>query len=439
MARVLNLAAAGLALAIAGSCATGERAALPRIEPVAARSFDAVLVKRGAVLAAIGDCEGCHTRQGGRAFAGGRPFDTPFGTIYSTNISPDPATGIGRWSEAAFIRAMREGVDRGGHELYPAFPYDHFTLVTDADDRAIYAYLMTRTPVEARHPANRLAFPFNVRAAIGVWKSLYFRPGAYRADPSKDAQWNRGAYLVEGLGHCGSCHTPRNALQAEIAARHFDGGEAEGWHGYAINAHTNAPVPWTVDALTAYLREGWHGRHGVSRGPMVSTTEALAQAPEDDVRAMAAYIVAGMGASAAPRAQPPDKAATMTAAAGETLYRTTCEQCHDGARAMPFGGIPLALSIGVAGESPRNLVNVVLYGLPPAEGRTAPIMPGYAGALDDAQVVELARYLRARFTDERPWDDLERVVREARAAGPKLTSPPVGGTGDDPAKLASGR
>lgn len=439
MPRVRDLVVTGGALALVTACATGERAALPRLEPAAARSFEPALVARGAELAAIGDCQGCHTSEGGRAFAGARPLDTPFGTIYSTNITPDPDTGIGRWSEAAFVRAMREGVDRAGHDLYPAFPYDHFTLVSDADDRAIYAYLMTRAPVRARHPANRLAFPFNIRALIGVWKALYFRPGPYRPDPARDASWNRGAYLAEGLGHCGSCHTPRNALGAEVRERHFDGGEAEGWHAYAIDAQSHAPTSWNVQSLTQYLRSGWQRRHGVSRGPMVSVTESLANASEADVRAIAAYVASRMQGRASPAPPPRSQRAAMAGGVGERLFRTTCEQCHDGSRAMPFGGIPLDRSIGVAGESARNLVNLVLYGLPPAEGRTAPIMPAYGGALDDAQVVELARFLRARFTREPPWGDLERVVREARAAGPKVASPPAGGTGSDPAQLASAR
>ncbi len=436
-ARVRILASA--AIAMAASCATGEHPPIARMEgPPPRTAFDPDLVKRGAGLAAIGDCRTCHTAQGGRAFAGGFPLETPFGTIYSPNITPDAQTGIGAWSEEAFRRAMREGVDRGGHHLYPAFPYDRYTLVTDEDDRAIYAYLMTRPAVSSRPPPNRLAFPFNVRSFLAEWKALYFRPGPYQPDPAHDAQWNRGAYLAEGLGHCSSCHTPRNALGAEIGERHLDGGEAEGWHAYAINARSNAPTRWTVESLTAYLRDGWQAEHGVARGPMAGVTRELAKGGEADLRAMAVYIVSLMD-GAGPTAQEPPTERAASSGAGAALYATACARCHDGDDPLPFGGIPLERSIGVSGEDPRNLVNVVLYGLAAADGRTGPIMPGYAGAISDAQLVELVTYLRARFSSKPPWQDLERVVREARAAGARVAMEPAGGTGTDPASITEER
>lgn len=424
-------------LVVAASCATGGSPTLARLDaPPPRAAFEASRVARGAGLAAIGGCAGCHTPEGGRSFAGGRAIETPFGTIYSTNITPDPRTGIGLWSEAAFARAMREGIDRGGRHLYPAFPYDRFTLASDADIRAIYAYLMTRPPVAARHPENRLAFPFNVRAFIGAWKALYFRPGRFREDPAHDAQWNRGAYLAEGLGHCSSCHTPRNALGAERAERHFQGGEAEGWHAYAIDAHSQSPVAWTDEALAAYLARGWHPQHGVARGPMAPVTRELAKADPRDVAAMARYVVSLME-GAQGRVQ--ERAVAPGRDEGARLYQGACRQCHAGDEALPFAGIVLSKSIGVAGEDPRNLVNVILYGLPAAEGATTPIMPGYAGALSDAQVVMLARYLRARFSGKPAWNDLDATVREARAAGPGIARTPAGGSGTDPASVAEAR
>jgi len=427
-----NILAAVASLALAASCATNETDALPKLDaPPRPVSFSPPLVERGAKLAAIGDCRGCHTAQGGRAFAGGRALETPFGTIYATNITPDTKTGIGLWSEAAFRRAMHEGVDRGGHHLYPAFPYDRFTLASDEDIRAIYAYLMTRPPVPARHPPNRLSFPFNVRSFIGVWKALYFHPGRWRDDPSRDARWNRGGELAEGLGHCGSCHSPRNALGAERRDRHFDGGDAEGWHAYAIGATSQSPLAWTEDAMRGYLRDGWQARHGVARGPMASVTRELAHADEGDLAAIAHYIVSGMGHAQERGAG--EANAGSTNAAGERLYRDACAQCHDGDEPLPFGGLALARSIGVAGESPRNLVNVILYGLPAAGDRTAPIMPGYAGAMSDEQVIALARYLRSRFSDRPPWQDLASVVGKAREDGERIARAPAGGAGLDPA------
>jgi mono/diheme cytochrome c family protein len=221
IARWLAIVLAGicvvLALAMGGIVIAAHEPAIDPITPPQANIFAPDLVKRGAALAAIGNCDVCHTAPGGREFAGGRALPTPFGTIYTTNITPDEETGIGNWSEAAFVRAMRRGVRRDGAHLYPAFPYDQ----TDDDNKAIYAFLMTRTPVRARPAANELPFPLNIRAAMFAWNLLFLRSRPLVADRDHDATWNRGAYLVEGLGHCGACHTPRNFLAAEKSDRAF--------------------------------------------------------------------------------------------------------------------------------------------------------------------------------------------------------------------------
>src|SRR5579863_1874825 len=258
------IAGAAIVALIGGAVAAFAVAWRPAIDPInppAPQSFDPALVKRGRDLAAIGNCSDCHTAPGGKNLAGGFAVPTPFGAIYSSNITPDPDTGIGRWSEAAFQRAMRSGVDRAGHHLYPTFPYDHFTNVNDEDDRALYAFLMTRAAVRAPERANDLAFPFNQRFVVAGWKLLFLHPGAYKADPAKGAEWNRGAYLVEGLAHCGACHTPRNALGAERSAASFSGGGVENWQAYAINANSPAPVPWDAAALYRYLRQGFDPDH----------------------------------------------------------------------------------------------------------------------------------------------------------------------------------
>ena len=200
-----------LALAGVGLAWRRDIAPVARAEP---SSIDPALVEAGARLAAVGNCIACHTVPGGEAFAGGLAVPTQFGTIHSTNITPDEETGIGAWSEEAFARAMHEGVDRAGRHLYPAFPYDHFTLVTPEDNRALFAYLMTRQPVSSTAPENDLAFPYNIRMALAGWKLLFLDEGVFEPDPAKDETWNRGAYLAEGLAHCGACHTPRNALGA---------------------------------------------------------------------------------------------------------------------------------------------------------------------------------------------------------------------------------
>jgi mono/diheme cytochrome c family protein len=413
---------------------------LPSVDPAARQGLDPTLVDRGAGLAAIGNCRGCHTPRGGEAFAGGEPMHSPFGTIYSSNITPDPETGIGRWSEEAFGRAMRKGVRDDGAHLYPAFPYDRFTRVSDEDNRALYAYLMSLPPVRSTPPKNDLAFPFNIRPLLAFWKALFFHEGPAAVDPTKDATLARGEYLVEGLGHCGSCHSPRNFLYAENRRRAYDGGEAEGWHAYAINANNAAPIPWEPRALAFYLRHGYHPQHGVSRGTMGLVTFELAQAPEAEVNAMAAYAVSVMGSVAPARTQrsnalardPLAKNANAPRGEAAMLYDTACLPCHDGRRPLPFGGLPLSLSLGVNGESPRNLINVILHGLDAAEGETSPMMPGYAGAMSDAQVEALVAWLRATFTVQPPWTGVDKLVKESRAMKPSMLLFPPGGTGTDP-------
>ncbi|WP_061930340.1 cytochrome c [Aureimonas sp. AU22] len=402
---------------------------------------DAALVKQGADLAAVGNCVVCHTAPGGKPFAGGLALPTPFGTIYSTNITPDPETGIGRWSEAAFQRSMREGVDREGRHLYPAFPYDHYTLVSDEDNRALYAYLMTREPVSAQAPENELPFPLNVRMVLAGWKLLFFREGTFEPDPAKDEVWNRGAYLAEGLGHCSACHSPRNLLGAEKkGGSHLAGGESEGWTAYALNEASPAPIPWDVDSLTHYLHQGWEARHGVARGPMAPVNANLGTLLEAESRAIATYIVSLMGEPTAERRQRAEallsqeqehlpgvaapSAGTQTVPAvhdpadrGATIYAGACSTCHDAGRPLPYGGLRLDNSTAIQGPTPANPINVILNGIPAPEGERGPIMPGYAGALDDGQIADLLAYMRRTFSDRPAWDDPADLIAEARARG----------------------
>jgi mono/diheme cytochrome c family protein len=293
---------------------------------------------------------------------------------------------------------------------------------------------MTRPAVQNRPPSNQLVFPFNVRASIGMWKKLYFHPGVFQPDPAHDAAWNRGKYLSDGLGHCGSCHTPRNALQAERQDHYLDGGESEGWHAYAINERSAAPTAWTVEAMSEYLHRGWTADHGVSRGPMANITHEMDEASDADEHAMSVYVVSLMAAA---RHAPPRASAVADSRAAR-LYEGACSHCHDLADPLPFGGIAMGRSIGVSGESPRNLANVILYGLPAADGATSPVMPGYAGALTDAELAELMAWLRASFTDQPPWPDLAKAIREARGDA-ESQSKSAGGTGSNPARVAEGK
>ncbi|WP_088149838.1 c-type cytochrome [Inquilinus limosus] len=431
----------GLLLAVggaAGLAAYGWRPAIDPIDPPTAASFDPALMRQGAELASVGNCGTCHTAPGGRPFAGGLALPTPFGTIYTTNITPDPETGIGRWSEAAFQRAMREGVDRAGRNLYPAFPYDHFTLVTDADNKALYAFLMTRQPVPARAPDNDLPFPLNQRFVLAGWKLLFLREGPYAPDPAHDAAWNRGAYLAEGLAHCGACHTPRNLLGAEETGRRFAGGDAEGWHAVPIGSGSPAPVPWTADSLYQYLRDGWHGQHGTAQGPMGPVADSLAGIPEADVRAIAGYVASVMGqpdadarkrgdALVAATANPagpgtrPQSAGSQTIAPaatapdpGAAIYAATCAACHESGRPSPFGGLDLRLSSAISGDSPANLIRIIRQGVPAQAGARAPIMPGFAASLSDRQLAALSGYLRGRFADKPAWSGLDAAIRATR-------------------------
>jgi mono/diheme cytochrome c family protein len=399
---------------VAGFAAWASRPAIHPIEAPQAGTFDAALVAQGANLAAIGNCAACHTARGGGQFAGGRAMSTPFGVIYSTNITPDPISGIGHWSERAFVRAMQEGVDREGDHLYPAFPYDHFTKLTDEDARALYAYFMTREPVRATTPPNELPFPLNIRELLAAWKAIYFRAQRFEPNSGHDVVWNRGAYLAEGVAHCGACHTERNALGAEKKDRALAGGEVEGWNAYAIDRSSPAPVPWDVESLAFYLRHGWHSEHGISRGPMSDVTSSLAIARESDVRAIATYVVSRMSP---PTPQPTPSArapANETNQLGFAVYESTCAHCHSGARPLPYGGIDLSLSTAISAPNPRNIINVTLHGLHGPAGERAAIMPGFEGAISDAQLAALLGYMRHRFSDEPPWPDVGRDIDAAR-------------------------
>jgi mono/diheme cytochrome c family protein len=425
--RIIAGAVAGILIAGGvAAFAVAWRPAIAAIDPPAPQSFDAALVKRGRDLASIGNCNDCHTVRGGKAFAGGLPVPTPFGTIYSSNITPDAETGIGRWSEAAFRRAMRSGVNRDGQHLYPTFPYDHFTNVTDEDDQALYAYLMTREAVHAPARENQLSFPLDQRFVVAGWKLLFLRRGTYQPDPAKSAEWNRGAYLVEGLAHCGACHTPRNALGAERASASFAGGDVDNWHAYAINAQSPAPVPWDVDALAAYLRDGWHPDHGVARGPMAEVVSNLSSVSESDVRAIATYMASvfgpptpnqkkqGEAALAQAKSPAPVTLPSDVNAAGALIYTAACATCHETGRAVPYGGVNLALSTALSSPDPRNAVNIVLSGIRPVEGERSPIMPGFAASMNDDQISALLRFLRARFSNQPPWSGVEKTAADAR-------------------------
>jgi mono/diheme cytochrome c family protein len=428
VARLARVVVGIVAIGVVGLLGFFVLAWRPAIAPVqspATDSFAAGLVAKGEVLAGAGYCAVCHTRAGGLVYAGGYGLRTPFGTIYSSNITPDPDTGIGRWSEAAFARAMHEGVARDGSHLFPAFPYDHFTKVSDDDVQALYAYLMTRPPIRAEAPTNTIPFPLNVRLLQEGWKILFFRSGRYQPVTSRSAEWNRGAYLAEGLSHCGGCHTPRNALGAEKSNDAYAGAVIDDWIAPALTDANPAPVPWTQREMFGYLRSGVTPLHGVTAGPMSPVVRiGLSAVPDADVHALAVYLADVDHAAA--REVATDAAvskALATSALGSgaeydadaLLYAGACIGCHYNAPPNPLPARPeLALNSALTLSEPTNLIQVVLHGIGIRDGGPGLVMPGYASALSDADIARLAAYLRRSRTDRPPWRDLENQVAAIR-------------------------
>jgi nicotinate dehydrogenase subunit B len=455
-ARAGALAAGALAM---GAALLGWRPAIaPVVQSAATASvYNAATIERGRLVAAAGDCVVCHTAPGGQANTGGRALDTPFGTIYTTNLTPDAETGIGQWSFSAFQRAMREGISRDGQHLYPAFPYTSFAKMSDDDLTALYAYLMDQPAVRAEVPQTALKFPFSVRPLMAGWNALFHDATPWKPDPDRPPEWNRGAYLVQGAGHCTACHTPRNALGAEQGGAAFlSGAMVDGWEAPALTGLSKAPIPWSADALYSYLRHGHSPEHGAATGPMAPVVREMAALPDADIRAMATYLAsftdqnsAGDSQAAAAASLAPQAAAAVaptgfadnhsaqaelsaraqkavaTAAAlapqpgqAQRLFDGACAACHhDGNGPRLLGvNVPLALNSNLHSDRPDNLLQVILHGMREPAGRDIGFMPAFDQALSDAQVTELAGYMRARFAPGRPaWQDLPAAVARVRA------------------------
>jgi nicotinate dehydrogenase subunit B len=397
-----------------GAAALPWRAIAP-IAPPDPSVYAAATIARGAELAALGNCAVCHTSDGGALNAGGRPIETPFGVVHATNITPDVATGIGAWSYPAFERAMREGIHRDGRHLYPAFPYTHFAKATDADLQALYAYLMAQAPAKTAIPDNRLAFPFNLRPLLAGWNALFHQADAYEPDTTKSELWNRGAYLVEGLGHCGACHSPRNALGAERANAHLAGGFAEGWEAPPLTTLARAPIPWSEDDLFGYLRSGQSRFHGVAAGPMAPVIRDLASLPDTDIRAMAVYL-ASFSTNAVERAAQDalaeklegDTKVVSASSAGARLYLGACAVCHEVGGLPLFGSRPsLALNSNLHSDTPDNLIQVILHGIAVPASDGLGYMPAFSESLNDQRTEQLVSYLRGQFAPDKPaWSDI---------------------------------
>ncbi|MBB3289570.1 MULTISPECIES: cytochrome c [Rhizobium] len=400
---------------------------IPKIARPDRKSFSPEIIKKGEQLATAGDCIVCHTADNGPAFAGSRPLATPFGVLYSNNITPDEETGIGNWSPEAFRRAVKHGVGRDGSHLYPALPYEHFIKVSDDDLDAIYAFLMTREAISKAAPPNELLPGLGIRQLLAGWKLLFLHGSVEPEDTSQTAEWNRGKYLVDGLAHCGACHTPRNLLGGEEWGREFQGGIAEGWNAPPLDPSNPSADRWTVDTLIGYLTTGTNSAHSTAAGPMGPVTEGLSRLNSSDVRAIAVYIDSMMHPSgdeprnsAAGHEAQPAATAAVTNSEAATLFQGACAGCHEPASPMAVRGRPLlSATSDLNSEDPRNAIQAVLQGIEAPVASNAPYMPSFADNLTDGQIADLLGYARSRFTSKEPWPGLERTVRDIRKENQK--------------------
>lgn len=381
--------------------------AVPAARAIAAGAIDKQdfnQIDRGRYLTTVGDCAACHTLPGsGHVFAGGRPIETPFGTLLAPNITPDPQTGIGAWTDDEFVNALTKGAGRDGTRLYPAMPYTYYTKVTRDDALAIRAYLNTVPAVRHDVKSDQLPFPVNIRLGMAVWDELFFKPGTFHADPKQSAEWNRGAYLAEGLAHCGMCHTPKNFLGADKTGSYLQGYSLQGWFAPNItNDDRRGLGGWSIDEIATYLKTG-HNRTSAATGPMSETLNlSTSRMTDDDLKAIATYLKSQSGEHATASVAP-DQGVMKT---GAQIYADECSGCH-----MPNGKGAAGLFPALSGSpvvqqtDPTSLLHVVLrgarsVGTKPAP--TAPAMPQFAWVLNDDQVAAVLTYIRNSWGNNAP-------------------------------------
>jgi len=397
--------ATGVALVLA---AAGLFAVVPTLF---AREGSHAEIERGRYLVAAGDCAACHTNERGQAFAGGRAVPTPFGTIYSTNITPDGPTGIGNWTSDDFYRAMHEGIGPDGEHFYPAFPYPWYTKLTRADVDAIRAYLATLAPVRQQNKPTELPWPFDVREVMAGWNALYFKEGTFRSNPQKSAEWNLGAYLVEGLGHCGACHSPKNFAGAPKRDKAFQGGYGENWYATSLGGDLHDGLgQWTAGDIVQYLKTGANKR-AAAFGPMAEVVHDSTQhLDEQDLHAIAVYLK-----DLPPHESPTQPAATNAAdtggkpaadrvARGRGVYLDDCAGCHmENGEGIAGVFPPLKGNNVVQAKDPETVVHVVLTGQKTAvthENPTGLAMPAFDWKLSNDQIADLVTYLRSTWGNQ---------------------------------------
>jgi mono/diheme cytochrome c family protein len=366
-------------------------------------------VEQGQYLVRAADCEACHTAEGGTPFAGGRAFVLPFGTLYSTNITPDKETGIGNYSDADFLDAVHKGIAPGNEKLYPAMPFASYTYMTDADVGAIKAYLFSLQPVHAPDRENALSFPFNQRALMGVWALLFNPDKRFEPRAARDPVWNRGAYLVEAMAHCGECHTPRNLMQALDQRRKFAGNVQAGWRAYNITADPKSGIgAWSETDIGLYLALGHADGRGTATGPMGEAVDhSLRYLTTSDITAMVTYLrsVSAIATSdlPEPKAVPAPASYAQGVAAnvdssGKAVYAGACAGCHDWTGVSPV--IPYATLTGVRSVNDPTAINVVQIILSGAHRHAADSrtdMPAFGSVYSDSEIASLANYVTARF------------------------------------------
>ncbi|MGH7069030.1 MAG: cytochrome c [Acetobacteraceae bacterium] len=359
------------------------------------QSFAAI--QRGRYLAVAADCAACHTMPGGRPYAGGVTLQTPFGTLIAPNITPDPKAGIGSWTDEEFIAALRDGRGLGGTYLYPAMPYPAYTKMTREDALAIRAYLQTIDPAPEEIEPDQLPFPFDIRATMIAWNVINFTAGRLAPDPSRSAQWNRGRYLVDALGHCGTCHTRKNIMGADESAGYLQGSRLEGWYAPNITADPRLGIGrWSVRDMDTYLRTGANA-FALASGPMgEEVTHSSSHMTDGDLEAIAVYLLSLR--AAAQKAPWPLAATDARMRAGHAIYEDNCAGCHTDAGTGAVGLFPrLAGSPAVSSGDPTTLIRTVLFGsqaVATPDAPTAPAMPSFAWRLGDAQVAAVITYIR---------------------------------------------
>jgi mono/diheme cytochrome c family protein len=361
-------------------------------------------VARGKYLVDAGDCAACHTSEDSKPFAGGLPIETPFGVLYSSNITPDRTSGIGAWTDDEFYKAMHEGIARNGDHLYPAFPYPYFTQFTRGDVDAIRAYLKTVEPIANRPPPNRLMWPLDHRFVMRGWNTLFFKAGEFKKNDGKSPEWNRGAYLVEGAGHCGACHTAKNMFGADKTSDRFQGGNLQHWFApKLVNDRADGIGTWSADDIVQFLKTGRNAKSGAT-GPMAEVVRNSTSKLDDaDLHAIAVYIKDLPGTD---NQRSPTKADDKVVVAGKDIYDASCSACHKSSgEGVPFMFSPLKGSANVQSSDPTTVIRMVLGGARTQvtdEEPTPSTMPSYAWKLSDDQIAAVVTYVRNAWGNSAP-------------------------------------